>query len=85
MAKKDENKENREPSFEETLSELEDIVTELESGDVNLQELMEKYSRGLALSQKCMKSLDRAEKTMDLMLKEENDEVQELKLSIEGE
>ena len=40
MAKKDEKKENREPSFEESLSELEDIVTELESGDVNLQELM---------------------------------------------
>ena len=73
---------DKEPKFEEALGELEDIVTEMENGDIDLQTLMEKYSRGLMLSQKCMKSLERAEKTMDLMLKEENNE---LRLKIEGD
>ncbi|MEC9167985.1 MAG: exodeoxyribonuclease VII small subunit, partial [Pseudomonadota bacterium] len=37
-------------SFEETLSELEAIVNEMESGDLPLNKALEKFERGIALS-----------------------------------
>ncbi|MCR5559227.1 exodeoxyribonuclease VII small subunit [Schwartzia sp. (in: firmicutes)] len=73
----------KEPSFEKALEELESIVQDMENNEPDLADLMEKYSRGVILSQKCMKSLERAEKAMDLMVKKENDKVQELELKIE--
>lgn len=73
----------KEPSFEKALEELESIVQDMENNEPDLADLMEKYSRGVVLSQKCMKSLERAEKAMDLMVKKENDKVQELELKIE--
>lgn len=39
-------------SFEETLSELEAIVNEMESGDLPLNKALEKFERGIALSRK---------------------------------
>ena len=62
---------------------MESIVQDMENNEPDLADLMEKYSRGVILSQKCMKSLERAEKAMDLMVKKENDKVQELELKIE--
>ena len=75
----------KEPSFEEALASLEKIVDVMENGEPSLTELMENYSQGVELSQKCLKALDRAEKAMDIMVKEENHEVQELELKIEGD
>lgn len=75
----------KEPSFEEALESLETIVKEMENGDTSLSELMDQYAKGVALSQKCLKALDRAEQAMDLMVKEEKQKVQELELKIEGE
>lgn len=75
----------KEPSFEEALTALEKIVDAMENGELTLAELMENYSQGVTLSQKCLKALDRAEKTMDIMIKDEHDEVQELELKIEGD
>ena len=75
----------REASFEESLAELESIVETMESGEPSLADLMENYSRGIRLSQKCMKALERAEKTMDLLVKEGKEETEALELAIEGE
>ena len=47
--------------------------------------MMENYSRGIRLSQKCMKALERAEKAMDLLVKEKTGETEALELKIEGE
>ena len=75
----------KEASFEESLAELETIVEQMESGEPSLADLMENYSRGIRLSQKCMKSLERAEKAMDLLVKEKTGETEALELKIEGE
>ena len=75
----------KEASFEESLAELEKIVEQMETGEPSLADLMENYSRGIRLSQKCMKSLERAEKTMDLLVKEGKEETEALELAIEGE
>ncbi len=47
-------------SFEQLLNELEEIVTLLESNKLSLEESVEKYQRGMALSLECKKRLDQA-------------------------
>ena len=68
----------KEASFEENLTKLETIVTELEKGDVNLDELIKKYSEGAELSKKCTDALKNARETMDLIINE-NGETEEFK------
>ena len=76
----------KEPSFEASLAELEEIVARMEEGEPALAELIEQYSRGLRLAEKCAQALARAEKTMDLMVRK-NDVggVEEMELKIEGD
>ena len=77
MAKK------KEETFEENLERLETIVAEMEKGDANLNELIEKYSEGMELSKKCSNALKIAGETMDLLINDGKTE--EFKLEIEGE
>ncbi len=73
------------PSFEQALAELEELVQAMESGDLSLEKLMENYAKGVELSKLCMTALDRAEKAMDVVLKEKDGVVEELRLEIEGD
>ena len=74
----------KEMAFEEALGALEQIVTEIETGELSLADLMAKYSEGIKLSDVCMTSLKRAEETMDLLVKETANGVSEEKLQIGG-
>lgn len=74
----------KEMAFEEAIGALEQIVTEIETGELPLADLMAKYSEGIKLSDFCMKSLKRAEETMDLLVKETADGVSEEKMEIGG-
>lgn len=74
----------KEMTFEEAIGALEQIVAEIETGELPLADLMAKYSEGIQLSDFCMKSLKRAEETMDLLVKETADGVSEEKLRIGG-
>ena len=74
----------KEMTFEDALGALEQIVTEIETGELTLADLMAKYSEGIKLSDVCMTSLKRAEETMDLLVKETADGVSEEKLQIGG-
>ena len=74
----------KELAFEEALGALEQIVSEIETGELSLADLMAKYSEGIKLSDVCMTSLKRAEETMDLLVKETADGVSEEKLEIGG-
>ncbi|HIZ83498.1 MAG TPA: exodeoxyribonuclease VII small subunit [Firmicutes bacterium] len=47
-------------TFEEALERLEEIVTQLESGDCPLEESMKLYEEGVALSGLCNKKLEKA-------------------------
>lgn len=46
--------------FEELLKELENIVEELESGNLSLDESITKYQKGIELSNECKKMLEEA-------------------------
>lgn len=54
-----------EMSFEAALSELEDIVSRLEQGEVDLEDSIALYERGTALKQHCEKKLKGAEARLE--------------------
>jgi exodeoxyribonuclease VII small subunit len=56
-------------SFESSLKELEQIVEQLESGDLPLERSLELFEQGVNLSRDCQKRLDEAERRVELLLK----------------
>ena len=48
-------------SFEEDLEEMRKILDDLESSELTLEEMIEKYRIGVELAKKCKKNLDEAE------------------------
>ncbi len=51
-------------TFEQAMQQLEQIVSQLESGEQTLQETLALYQRGQALVQYCSQLLDQAELTI---------------------
>lgn len=51
----------KEPTFEEALKNLEALVTSMESGDVPLATLVEKFEQGSKLVKTCEERLKQAE------------------------
>ncbi len=60
---------NEKKTFEQSITELEEIVTEVEQGKVSLEESIEKYARGMKLINDCRKVLDQAEKRIETISK----------------
>lgn len=59
------------PSFEASLAELEDLVKQMESGDLPLEEALQTFEKGIALTRSCQMALDNAEqKVQQLLMKE---------------
>ena len=52
-------------SFENNLKELELIVQKLESGECNLDESLELYSKGIKLSAECKQQLETARQKIE--------------------
>ena len=48
------------PTFEESLQELEKIVMQLEQGDVPLESALDSFKRGMELSKHCQDTLAKA-------------------------
>ena len=61
------------PSFEETLSELDAIVSEMENGDLPLAVALEKFERGVALSRLGQQSLEQAEQKVKILVNEQGE------------
>ncbi|WP_394176369.1 exodeoxyribonuclease VII small subunit [Thalassotalea litorea] len=59
-------------SFEESMTELETIVAQLEQGDLSLEDSMKLFERGLALSQHGQQTLANAEQKIQILMN--NDE-----------
>ena len=57
------NKKNKSnlSSFEEDLEKMRKILDDLESSELTLEEMIEKYRIGVELAKKCKKNLDEAE------------------------
>ncbi len=51
-------------SFEDLINELSKIVNDLESGQLTLEESVEKYKKGMELSLECKKRLEEAKQVI---------------------
>ncbi|ALV22945.1 MAG: exodeoxyribonuclease VII small subunit [Carnobacterium sp.] len=60
--------------FEEAMQQLEEIVTNLERGDVPLEEALEQFQKGVGLSKICKETLQNAEKTLTKIVDENGEE-----------
>jgi len=67
-------------SFEQALEKLEQIVSQIEEGQVPLEESIERYAEGIQLIRKCRAILERAERKIQLLAKAEGQA-----LAVEGE
>lgn len=54
--------------FEEAIKKLEDIAKELESGELGLDESVDKFEEGMKLSKICTKMLNEAEKRINILI-----------------
>ncbi len=63
--------ENEEKSFEQLIEELNQIVSNLENRDIDLDEAVKNYSKGIELSKKCYKILDQNQKLVTKIMTED--------------
>lgn len=68
-------------NFEESINRLEEIVAELENGNFNLDESINKFEEGMKLAKQCNNILENAEKKITILL-ENNGEIKEEKFDI---
>jgi exodeoxyribonuclease VII small subunit len=57
------------PSFESSLDQLEQVVKELEAGDLPLDKSVELFEKGMALSETCRNQLEEAETRVETLIK----------------
>ena len=55
------------PAFEEAMKELETLVESLEQGDQSLEESLQAFERGVALTRICQQALDEAEQKVKIL------------------
>jgi len=64
----------QEPTFEQALAELEQIVQRLERGELPLEESLRLYEEGVRLSRLCHGKLEEAEGRIEVLLKDSRGE-----------
>ncbi|MBI4749489.1 MAG: exodeoxyribonuclease VII small subunit [Acidobacteria bacterium] len=60
---------NQPLEFEHSLAELEQVVRQLEAGDLPLDEALTLFERGVGLARLCRQRLDGAERRIEILLK----------------
>lgn len=74
---------NKDLTFEEAIDNLEKIVAELETGELSLDKSVDNFKKGMELSNYCGKLLDDAEKTISILVEQNDGTVKEEKFEIE--
>ena len=69
-------------NFEESMKKLEKIVSELESGNFNLDESVLKFEEGIKIAKQCNNMLENAEKKITILL-EKDGELKENNFDVE--
>ncbi len=72
MAKKDQEKKK----FEDALEDLENVVEQLESGDLSLENSLATFEKGVRLVTFCNQKLTEVEKKIELLVKERDGKLQ---------
>lgn len=72
-------------SFEEAMKKLEEIVKEMETGNLSLEEAIAKFKEGIELSAYCNKKLDEAERKITMLIEENNGDLKEKPFKLDEE
>lgn len=64
-------------SFEEALKQLEGVVSNLEKGELSLEEALKVFQKGIVLTEYCNNKLDEAEKKITLLLEKKDGSMEE--------
>ena len=71
-----------ENNFEKSMENLENIVTELEKGELNLDESVKKFEEGMKIAKQCNNILENAEKKITILLEKNGDFEESLLIQI---
>ncbi len=63
-------KKDEDISFEDSLQKLEEIVEELEKGELNLDEALKLYEEGMHFSDQCLDKLNESKQKVEKLTKE---------------
>ncbi|MDO9106742.1 MAG: exodeoxyribonuclease VII small subunit [Methylovulum sp.] len=55
-------------TFEDALAELEQLVNQLEQGDISLEDSLKSFERGVTLTRTCQKALQEAEQKVQILI-----------------
>ena len=64
-------------NFEETMKELEEVVQKLETGELNLDDSIKEFEKGMELSKNASKYLEEAEKKITILVQDKDGELKE--------
>lgn len=64
-------------TFEKAMQQLEQIVADLEAGDIPLEKALQKFEEGMALSKYCAQRLDETKKKVSLLLADNQGQLEE--------
>jgi exodeoxyribonuclease VII small subunit len=70
-------------SFEKALEQLEQIVQEMEAGELTLENALKKFEEGIKLSRYCSQKLDETEKKVTLLMEQADGSIQETPFATE--
>jgi len=59
---------NSSPNFEQSLAQLEALVSQLESGELPLDQALERFEQGVRLTRECQSALSTAQQKVQLLL-----------------
>lgn len=53
--------------FEQSIADLEDIVKQLEKGELSLEDSLKQFEKGISLARKCQDVLNQAEQKIEML------------------
>ncbi len=68
--------------FEQALDQLEEIVEDMENGDLTLEESLKAFEQGIKLTRECQTALSEAEQKVQMLI-EENGELKSVIVNAE--
>ena len=65
------------PNFETAMAELEELVAQIETGNLSLEESLKQFEQGIKLSRVCQQALTDAEQRVKILTESLNGEAEE--------
>lgn len=61
------------PDFEQSLQDLESLVTRMEQGDLSLEESLKAFEEGVSLTRECQDILSQAEQKVQVLIESQGE------------